>query len=698
MKKLIRRWCFCSKAPYKYIHIMKLTTFFLFLFLCQIHATVGYSQNMALSFSMKDATVEDVINRIEKETGFNFVFNNKAVDTSRKISIKTSGAGLPEVLDQLTENTDIEYRIIDKLIILSKKPPASPLQEYSKKISGIVKDEKGEPIIGANIIEKGTANGVISDIDGNFSMTVSQGATLLISYIGYLAQEIPVRDQINISVVLREDLLNIEEVVVVGYATQKKTSLSSAVSVVSGDELEKRPAQNLQTALQGTTPGLTVWNKGGEPGDNNITFRIRGVGTMSNDDSYTKPLVIVDGIEQSYNDISPTEISSISVLKDASSTAIYGSRAANGVILITTKRGEEGKFRISHNTTIDLQNLTTKPKHMGTEDYLRLQNLAYTNRPGGSPLYSEEDIRKYVSGEDRLNYPKPNDWFNQVIEKNAPMQNHTLTISGGSDKLKTIVNANYFKQMGIFPNRNAERYSLRVNNDLKIFSNLNLSADLAIKRNERSTTNDTGALYHRMIHGSQWAVPQYPDGTYGLSKQGWNPLLISDPAYYGTDKRTNDYIKGVWEIIKNLTFTTQYGLELMKMNRANFLPTYEVRNYWNPDNVLKYGPSKNSLQERRQETLHSTWNNVLTYKFAIAGKHHFNILAGYSQIKFDETNISAKGYNYYNNSILDLGQSEKDTRETSSSYPDWRLRSYFGRVNYDFDDKYLFEFISPPGF
>lgn len=687
--------------PRKVLRIMRLSLFLL-LITTYTWATVGsYAQTTEINISAGNKTIKELFSEIEQNSEFIFLYNDDIIDITRHVTVDKSLNNIDAILKQALHETNVKYNIIDRQIVFYTADNGNVKNEIIQqsntiKIQGKVVDKYGEPIIGANIIEKGTTNGVISDLNGDFSLTVSVGAIIQISYIGFQSQEISVRNQTDFPIILNEDFMNIEEVVVVGYATQKKTSLSSAVSVVSGDELEKRPAQNLQTALQGTTPGLTVWNKGGEPGENNISFRVRGVGTMSNNDDYTKPLVIVDGIEQSYNDISPTEISSISVLKDASSTAIYGSRAANGVILITTKRGEEGRFRISYNATVDLQNLTTEPEHMGTEDYLRLQNLAYTNRPGGTPLYSEEEIQKYVSGEDRLRYPLPNDWFNRVIEKNAPMQNHTLTIAGGSEKLKTVINANYFKQLGIFPNRDAERYSLRANNDLQILSNLSVSADLAVKRNERNTTNDTGALYHRMIHGSQWAVPRYTDGTYGLSKQGWNPLLISDPDYYGTDKRTNDYtimnLKGTWEIIKNLTFTSQYGMELMKMKRTNFIPTYQVRDYWNPDNILKNGPSKNSLQERRKETLQSTWNNILTYKFAVAEKHHFNILAGYSQIKYDENNIDAKGYDYYNNSILDLGQSEKDTREISSSYPDWRLRSYFGRVNYDFADKYLFEF------
>src|SRR5690606_7433830 len=219
--------------------------------------------------------------------------------------------------------------------------------------------------------------------------------------------------------------------------------------------------------------------------------------------------------------INPNEIESISILKDAASTAIYGSRGANGIVLITTKRGREGDFRVSYNTSFDFQNLATVPEHMGTEEYLRLQNIAYQNR-GSEPPYSEEEIALYLSGEDRLRYPLPNTWFETVIQDNAPMQNHSLTVSGGTERLTSLVGLNYFDQQGIYPNRDAQRYSLRLNNDLRLNDRLSLGADLNVRRNLRRTTN-FGSLYHRMMHGSQFAVPRFPDGTYGLSAQGHNP-------------------------------------------------------------------------------------------------------------------------------------------------------------------------------
>lgn len=685
-----------SGTAYSKVPLIMKSVFYAFLFgsVGISYASESYAQTTMVSIDIKDQTVYDVLNEIENTTEYSFFYNTRHVDLDKKVSVSVNGGDIFEVLDEVFEGTNITYTVKDKNIVLSLKRQESRATQNTLKIKGNVVDKDGIPIIGANVKVKGTSNGTITDLDGNFVLEVENGAVLEVSFIGYITQTLKASDKL-MNIVLKDDTQKLDEVVVVGYATQKKESLSSAVSAVSGEDLQKRPSQNLQTALQGTTPGLTVWNKGGEPGENSVAFRVRGVTSMSGNESDLAPLVIVDGIEQSYNDINPSDIASISVLKDASSTAIYGSRAANGVILITTKRGESGKFRVKYNFSLDLQNLTVVPEHMSTLDYLNLQNVAYSNRPGGKPVYSEEEIQKYVSEEDLLHYPKPNDWFNQLIQKNAPMQNHNITISGGSDKLKTIASFNYFSQEGVVPNRDAKRYSVRLNNDYKLLSNLKLAADFNLKRNTRTGTLNSGGIYHRMIHGSQFAVPVYPDGTYGLSKQGWNPILLADPDYAGERKTVDDYgimnLKADWEIVKNLSFSTQYGVEIMKRNTQEFTPTYEVRDYWNKDNILKIGPSKNSLKEYRLEYLQSTWNNILTYNFNIADKHKINLLGGYSEILYKQSSLTALGYDYYNNSLRDLSQSELGTREVNSAYPEWGLRSVFGRINYSYLDKYLFE-------
>lgn len=557
-------------------------------------------------------------------------------------------------------------------------------------VSGRVTDKGGSPLPGVSVLVKGSQIGTSTGMDGDYRLeNVPQGAILVFSFIGFQPLEEPVNGREQINVTLEQDLQALDEVVVVGYGTQKKSSLTSAVSTVSAEELTQRPARNLATSLQGLAPGLTVWDQGGEPGSANVNIKVRGVTTLNNN----SPLVIVDGIEQGLNDINPNDIATISVLKDAASTAIYGSRAANGVILVTTKRGKAGTFKVNYNAWLDLQNLMTVPEHMDAESYLRLQNLAYENR-GSNPLYTEEDIQKYVSGEDRLHYPLPNTWFNTVVQKNAPMQNHSLSFSGGSERITSLVRLNYFDQQGIYPNRDHTRYEIRMNNDLKISDAIKVNADLNIRRKDRFTTNNQGLLYHRMIHSSQLVVPVYPDGTYGLSKQKHSPLAFTDPDFAGGEDASTDVnvinLKGTWNILKGLTFTSQYAFDFQKYSELRNFPTYEIPDYWNKDVVLRSN-NVNQLREFRSESLQKTWNNTLNYNLQL-NEHHINLLGGYSEISNDYNEVIADGTDFYNNDLLDLGQSDPENRGINSAYTDWGLQSAFGRVNYIFKDKYILEF------
>ncbi|MEN7547734.1 TonB-dependent receptor [Rapidithrix thailandica] len=653
-------------------------------------------KDVYLTVGFKRASIEEVIASIESNTQYRFVYQKGTVTgTQVKVTLPRKRHTIAAILTELAKVGQLGFKQVNQNINVKElgAQPEQPLVEIplvvkDVVVSGVVtSSEDGQPLPGVTILVVGTSIGTTTDFDGKYKVTIPEGSTLLFSFIGYKSQEILVDKQSSLNVVMEPDVAQLEEVVVVGYGTQKKTSLTSAVTAVNGAELEERPTQNLKSSMQGMVPGLTIWDKGGEPGSNNISIRVRGVTTLNDNN----PLVIVDGVEQPYESIDPSMIESISVLKDAASTAIYGSRAANGVLLITTKRGEEGKPRINYSGWVAFQNPTNLPEHMGTENYLRLQNLAYENR-GSAPLYSEEDIQNYVSGKDRLNYPLPNDWFNSVIDNYAPMQNHTLSISGGGDYLKTMASINYRDQKGIFPNRDSKLYQLRLNNDIKINDKINLGADISYKRQQRNTTNN-GNIYHYMLHGSQWAVPQYPDGSYGLSKQGHNPLMYTDPDIVGRTKVVSDFVnlnvKGTYEILEGLKFNTQVGVNYWKENQLKNWPTYEIYDY--NTGALRKQRNINQLQELRYESKRMTWNNTLSYDFEV-NKHSFHVMAGYSQISYDYIGMNAQGQNYYNNDLIGLGNdADKAKRNMNSSYLDEGLRSVFGRLRYSYNDKYFLE-------
>lgn len=671
--------------------------FYIFL-LC----TTIYGFTTEESFSQEKVTIEvdklvsvdEIFDIIQDQTKYRFLYPADLFENAAKVQLSKGEIGISELLNQSLSNGAVDYEFYGKnrIRIMKKKivvPEKSQSQQEQLQVAGIVKDQLGQPLPGATILEKGTSNGTQSDFDGNFSLDVNgTNATLVISYIGFKTKEILLNGRTNLEISLEESAAALDEIVVVGYGTQKKVSMTSAVSSISGEEVSERPSRNLSSSLQGLAPGLTVVDKGGAPGSSNISLNIRGVTTLGGNN----PLVIVDGIEQDLDDVDPNNIQSMSVLKDAASTAIYGSRGANGVIVITTKRGLEGDLRIRYNSSLSFQNLVTVPDHLGTEAYLRLQNIAYVNR-GSEPLYTEEEIQKYVSGEDRLHYPKPNVWFDEVINDNAPMQRHMVSISGGNETLRSMLLLNYFDQQGIYPNQDAQRYGIRMNNDLKLAEGLNVKADINLSRNNNSSFNDQNNAYHRMTHSSQFTVPRFPDGTYGLSKQGHNPLAWTDPSIVGKTEKTVDQalinIEGNWQIMEGLNFRSQYGIDVNKFYSLKNIPTYEIRDYFNPD-VVRRVNNVNQLTETRSENLQKTWNNTLTFNREF-GSHTFGALAGYSEISNDYKFVDANGRDFYNNDLLDLSLGDPLNRDISSSYTDWGLRSFFGRLNYAYKDKYIVE-------
>ena len=556
-------------------------------------------------------------------------------------------------------------------------------------VSGKVVSRTGEGLPGVIVLLKGTSIGATTGADGSYTLTVPDGGGVLIfSFIGFTTREVAVpAGGGTLNVTLTEDTKALEEVIVVGYGTQKKVSLTSAVSQIEGETLERRTTSNVQQALQGQVGGLTILDEGAAPGKENIYMRIRGITTLSGDNN---PLVIVDGIEQRLTDINPADIESISVLKDASSTAIYGSRAANGVILVTTKRAKEGKVLISYNGYYAVQRSNNTPEHMGLEDYMRLQNIAWTNSTG-APIYTEEDIQEYINATDRLKYPLPNTWYDAVLHP-APQIENSLSISGGNETIRTRLSLRYRDQEGVIANSGAKIGEMRLNTDFSVSPKIKVSTDINYRYNNILSPIDENIVFYSMLQTSQWTVPKYPNGTYGISSDGHNPLMYSEIA--GTSNTENEYIfgnfKGDWEILKGLKFTTQIGARLDRTNGKNYRNRYEVRDYYNPDIIAKSVPV-NSLTEVRNNVKEFTINNLLNYSTTVGG-HYVNVLAGYSQIQNTGGNLSAYRENFYNNDIQSIGQGANNaTKSNNGNEYDWGLRSYFSRFNYSYKDKYLFE-------
>ncbi|MEJ7828770.1 MAG: TonB-dependent receptor plug domain-containing protein, partial [Segetibacter sp.] len=386
-------------------------------------------------------------------------------------------------------------------------------------VKGIVQNNNSEPLAGVSVVIRNTktnfTSGTSTDSSGVFTFSNLSSAgpySFAFSIIGYENQKLAgysIKDDaaLSLKVILKSSMATLDQVVVVGYGTQKKVSLTGAVSQIKGEELERRPVSNVAQALQGQLPGVTILDNGGAPGKADVKIRIRGVTTLSGDNN---PLVIVDGIEQRLGDINASDIETVSVLKDASSTAIYGSRAANGVMLITTKRAKTGKVSVAYNSFYAVQKSVNFPKHMGLEDYMRLQNVAYQNI-GAAAIYTEQQIQDYIQGNatDPFKYPLPYSMVDAVLRP-APQINHSLSVSGGTENFKTRLSLRYQDQKGIIPNSKSNLNEIRINTDFNVSPKIKIGADINYRNNNSLAPVEEAEVFQRLKHGSLWTVPKYP--------------------------------------------------------------------------------------------------------------------------------------------------------------------------------------------
>ncbi|HVY73704.1 MAG TPA: TonB-dependent receptor [Puia sp.] len=567
-------------------------------------------------------------------------------------------------------------------------------------VTGTVSDEQGNPLPGVTVTVKGTSTATTTDAKGNYAISIEKGQTLVFTYVGYEAHEVLYSGEGHPDIQLFPSSSNSEKaVVVVGYGTQKKVSLTSAVGQISGGELVRRPVSSIQQALQGQLPGLTVLDNGGNPGSPNAQILVRGVnkpftpvggnptGIASVGDN--GPLVIVDGVEQPFQNINPDDIDNISVLKDASSTAIYGSRAANGVILITTRRARTGRVSVSYDGFYALQKSIANPKPMDIESYLRLQNTAYENV--GSPAkYSEDYIQQYVQGTktDPLHHPLPYNWYDIMLHT-APQFNQSLAVAGGNENFKARLSLRYQDQQGIIANTDSKLTDVRLNTDYNVSKKIKVSADIDYRYQSDLEPDNINEVFREFMQNAIWDVPKYPNGDYGGGTQGNNPLLLAEQG--GTNREATDYIignvRGSWEIVKGLTFTTQFALRSTSLFGKDYVNTWQTR-----DSVtVKKSNLHNKLTETRNNTREYTLNNLLNYSLSLK-RHSLKFLLGYSQIYDKTTALKAYRQDFYNNDVQSISQGANDaTKSNDGGDAEWGLRSYFGRFNYSFADKYLFE-------
>lgn len=580
-----------------------------------------------------------------------------------------------------------------KIFILSLALILSVSAFAQRNVTGTITEaSSGEPLIGVTVQIKGTMTGVISGNDGTYSVTIPQGGdTIIFSYIGFETSEVPISNQTVIDFALTEAIADLEEVIVIGYGTQKKVSVTNAVSNITSDELSERTSTNMNQALQGKLSGLTIIDYGGAPGDENVTMRIRGVTSLNSN----QPLVLVDGVPGSMSQINPVDIESVSVLKDAASAAIYGSRAAAGVILVTTKAPGKGKLTVSYNGFYGIARTNNNPVHMEAVTYMNQQNAAWMNSYGFES-YTDQEIADWPQNHanDPESYPLPNTWHDAVFSP-APQQSHTLTLSGGSDVVNTRISARYMNEDGVMRQHGFEIAELRAKTNLKVNDRLSFSTNVDV-RNSRQTApyNSWGTwsqANYRTLQNSQWGVPLYDDGSYGLTVDSYSPLILLDEVGHDNNSSTsiNGIFRGDLKIVKGLNLMAQYSTKNTFGYRDIFAKNYSFQDKLHPSRTTFN--SLNWMQDSRYENKQNMIDLQLTYNNTF-GKHTISGILGYSQIHFQGTDLNGYRQDFYNNELQTLSLGIDDaTRNGWGGNSEWALRSYFGRVNYEFAGKYLVE-------
>lgn len=553
-------------------------------------------------------------------------------------------------------------------------------------VTGTVTDQiTGQPLPATSIMVEGTKTGTAADGNGKYSLTVNgANAKLTFRFTGFIPQTLSINGQSVINVKLAVNQTELNDVVVVGYGTQKKVNLTGAVGAIKGETIAERSFSNSSKALQGLSPGLTVIDRGGAPGQDGATVNIRGIGTLGN----ANPLILVDNVRvNSIDDVRPTDIASISVLKDAASSAIYGSRAANGVILITTKRGKDGRMVVNYNGYTATQSTTKLPESVSIKDYMDIINESYTNA-GQQPRYSADYIARTLSGEDPIKYPST-DWQKVIFKPNV-QTNHALTISGGSQKATSFLALNYLDQGGIVDNVNAQNYNIRLNNDYTVSDRIKVGVDASITRKQTSMPYNIGDVYWSLYSDlAPTVAPVYPDGTYGIGTGNRSPLGAINAS--GFQKLTTDIyflnLKGSYKILDGLSLNANYSANLYKNTTKNRRYDYIFRDYYTKSELSRYTSYLYLQQGNSSET---NARITLDYKKTI-GIHDFSAIFGAEQIIHKDDQFNASRSLFYSNDLQELPLGDPTTRDNSSGSSDWALQSLYGRVSYSLLSRYLFE-------
>lgn len=662
--------------PKRAINIMKIILIMMVAGLTQAVA-VTYAQTTILSVQVKNETLESVFKRIEKESEFLFFYNVDEIDKNEKISLDKKNSPIDEILQEIFEKTGITYSIKDRHIVLTSSPgtKVQDTPQTNKTISGIIRDDRGETIIGANVVEKGTTNGVITDMDGHFTLSVSENSTLQISYIGYLMQEVPVRNQTNFQITLREDIQSLDEVVVIGYGTVKKKDVTGAVSQVRSEEILKTNSPTLATALQGQIPVDVggVWKPGSNP-----SIEIRGVSSITGSND---PLWVVDGIPMQSSSVSlnPNDVESIDILKDASASAIYGARGSNGVIIVTTKRAVAGQnsIKASYSGWVGFEQLSRRPDLMNGDEHVAYRRLAVQNAGRDTSDEAMFDAVELATLQSR-NYT---DWFDLVWGGTAFSTNHNFTLNASSQKTATMLSLSYLDQGSLIETAGYKRFNVNFNNTFEFSERLKFTTAIL---GSYSKTENFHAYVRHAYYLSPLVTPYDEEGNVKLYSNP-NENLITNPLAEIENNRNSTTLYGFigslsmdWRIWDELRYKFSAGIDFSTDDNGKYEGS-ETRE-------RSEGPHAASYESRKR--LSSIVDNVLSYN-KVVNNHRIGVMAAYNIETYQSKSVYLKGTDMFFDGLFYNLESAATVLGKNTKLSEWGIMSYMGRINYSFLERYL---------
>jgi TonB-linked SusC/RagA family outer membrane protein len=675
------------KVRKKTIMIMKLSMLFLMAGILEVSASI-YSQTAEISLNVQNEPINKIFSAIEKQSEFKFFYRADQIDMNRKVSISADRENIENILNDILSESNLKYRVMDDnliVIMLADQPIA---------VKGRILSADGEPLPGASVLIKGTTTGTTTDVDGNFTLAVPENSILIVSYVGYLAEEITITTQTEVNITLVPDISKLDEVIVVGYGTQKKSVVTGSIAKVDATQLQNTKDLRVEQSLQGRTAGVVIMNNSGQPGDD-LTVRIRGVGTNGDPD----PLFLVDGLpvnKSSLDYLNTADIESIEVLKDASSAAIYGTRGANGVVMITTKQGKKSeKISVTYDGYYGVQNPWRKLDMLNTDEYIEIFNEANYNDGAKNPLFSDAAIDTMIWD---------TDWQDEMYNYNAPKQSHTLALSGGGENSTFSSSLSYFSQDGIIAKGKSQfdRTTFRLSTTQKV-GRLKFGGNLTfadIKKKGIDANNQYGIGINQALNMPPFVPVRYDDGRFGTPND-FNISLqeITNPIallyYKNREERTERAIGNVTadlRIVQGLVLRTNFGAEFSYFNGDEYVPVYYIDATHRND---AQGDSSDYVTKEIHKYVRWNWDNTLNYNLSVQ-KHNITVLLGMTLFKEWDEPLYAKKENVvfddFQHAYLDNALNT-ETVVATNGFSEHTLASYFGRLNYNFAEKYLLEAV-----